>query len=156
MEFTEVKVENKFFVDSVSPEKRGTCVKVSDMYGLKACRTMIQDAKMHDANFGFLSTELAKLHTKLYEPKWYVTWQDDVPFDNGGGFVDYVEWYSVDYVGITKNNRNLTSNNANYIPRVNAAMTQNLAKVFTYQVAYDIRFVELEKMLLLKQYEHQQ
>ncbi len=146
MGFTEVKVENKFFVDAVSPEKRGTCVKVSDMYGLKACRTVIGDAKIHDMNFGFLSTELAKLHTKAYEPKWYVTWQEDLPFDNGGGLVDYVEWYSVDWSGILNNNRNLVSNNANYIPRVNAAMTQNLAKVFTYQVAYDLRFVELEKM----------
>lgn len=135
---------NRTYVDD--SEHRNKTLNISDMYSLKTKKAVVNDVKVHDANFAFLSTTLAKLHKTLYEPMYYVTWQEDVPFDNGGGFVDFVEWHSVNWAGIMNNNRNLVGNNVNYIPRVNAAMTQHLAKVFTYEVAYDLRFVELEKM----------
>ena len=37
-------------------------------------------------------------------------------------------------------------NGVNIVPRVNAAMTQNRVPVYTYEIAYDLRFIELEKM----------
>mgnify|MGYP000086814551 CR=1 FL=1 len=106
----------------------------------------IGDAKMHDANFAFLTTSLAKLHTTLYEPKYWVTYAQDIPVDVGGGFVDYVSYYTVDWAGIMNEFRNVVGNNANYIPRVNAGLNQKRVNVYTFEVAYDLRFIELEKM----------
>lgn len=135
--------EGVFFSDSVSSAQRGKCIPMS----LRDKRIYVTDAKVHDANFAFLSTTLAKLHTKVYEPKSYFTYSEDIPIDTGGGFVDYVEYMTVDWAGILSDTqRNVFGNNGNLIPRINASMTQNRVPVYTYEIAYDLRFVELEKM----------
>ena len=144
--FTPSTIEKNFFVDSVPAQNRGTTMSVMDMINTKARKMYIGDAKLHDTNFAFLTTTLAKLHTTLYEPKYFVTYQLDVPVDVGGGFVDYVSYYTVDWAGIMNEFRNVVGNNANYIPRVNAGLNQKKVNVYTFEVAYDLRFVELEKM----------
>ena len=130
------------FSDSLPAGQRGKCIGL----GVNAKKMYVNDAKVHDANFAFLSTTLAKLHQKTYTPKVYFTYAKDVPVDTGGGFVDYVEYFSVDWAGIMNDTRNIFGNNGNLIPRINASMTQNRVPVFTYEIAYDLRFVELEKM----------
>lgn len=144
--FSPVEVEKNFFVDSVPSSQRGQCVSIKDMYGSKVERRFVNDARVHDTNFAFLSTTLAKLHNTLYEPKHFVTYAQDIPVDVGGGFVDYVTYYTVDWAGIMNEFRNVVGNNANYIPRVNAGLNQKSVNVYTFEVAYDLRFVELEKM----------
>ena len=144
--FTPSSIEKNFFVDSVASKNRGKSFSVRDMFGSKATRMYVADAKVHDTNFAFLTTTLAKLHTSLYEPKYFVTYAQDVPVDVGGGFVDYVSYYSVDWAGIMNEFRNVVGNNANYIPRVNAGLNQKKVNVYTFEVAYDLRFIELEKM----------
>lgn len=146
--FTPTSVEKNFYVDSVIAENRGKTFRVDEVYG-EGIRKMFKDAKVHDANFAFLTTTLAKLHTKLYEPIYNVTYGKDIPIDLGGGFVDYVSYYTVDWAGIMNEFRNVVGNNANYIPRVNAGLTQKKANVYTFEVAYDLRWVELEKMKTL-------
>jgi hypothetical protein len=147
MFFTESKVEANFFVESVPAQNRGKAISVKDAFpGLVNSGAFIGDAKVHDANFAFLTTTLAKVHTKLIEPKWYVTYAKDIDLDIGGGFVDYVSMYEVNWAGIMNEFRNIMGNNANYIPRVNAGLTQKKVNVYTFEVAYDLRFVELEKM----------
>lgn len=143
--FTPSTIEKNFFVDSIAPENRGTALSVNKMYrGIKV--PGVHDAKVHDTNFAFLTTTLAKLHNTLYEPKHYTTYANDIPIDVGGGFVDYVSYYTVDWAGIMDEFRNVVGNNANYIPRVNAGLNQKKVNVFTFEVAYDLRFIELEKM----------
>ena len=144
--FTPSSVTNNFFADNVPSYKRGKCFSIKDQYGPRALKANCNDAKVHDANFAFLTTTLAKLHKTLYEPKYFVTWTKDVPVETGGGFVDYVEYYTVDWAGIMSEFRNVVGNNANYIPRINAGMNQKRVNVFTFEVAYDLRFIELEKM----------
>lgn len=144
--FNPSKVERNFFVDSVSSANRGRSFSLKDMYNAKALKMYVGDAKVHDSNFAFLTTTLAKLHTKLYEPKYFVTYVQDIPVDVGGGFVDYVSYYTVDWAGIMNEFRNVVGNNANYIPRVNAGLNQKKVNVYTFEVAYDLRFIELEKM----------
>lgn len=144
--FTNSAVEKNFFVDSIAASKRGKCFSVRDAYPTKTAKMFIGDTKVHDTNFAFLSTTLAKLHTSLYEPKYFVTWSQDIPVDIGGGFVDYVSYYTVDWAGIMNEFRNVVGNNANYIPRVNAGLNQKKVNVYTFEVAYDLRFIELEKM----------
>ena len=144
--FTPSTIEKNFFVDSVASKNRGKSFSVRDAYGSKATSMYIGDAKIHDTNFAFLTTTLAKLHNTLYEPKYFVTYNQDIPVDVGGGFVDYVSYYTVDWAGIMNEFRNVVGNNANYIPRVNAGLSQKKVNVYTFEVAYDLRFIELEKM----------
>lgn len=132
----------KDYVNSVNPSLRGKCIPITGSQK----RTWINDSKVHDANFAFLTTALAKIHQKTYEPKTYFTYSKDIPIETGGGFVDYVEYYTVDWAGIMNDTRNIFGNGGNLIPRINASMTQNRVPVFTYEIAYDLRFVELEKM----------
>ena len=146
MSFEATNIERNFFVDSVNKENRGKTFSVLDSFGRRASKMYVGDAKVHDANFAFLTTTLAKLHNKLYEPKYFVTYAQDVPVDVGGGFVDYVTYYTVDWAGIMNEFRNVMGNNANYVPRVNAGLNQKKVNVYTFEVAYDLRFVELEKM----------
>lgn len=144
--FTPANIEKNFFVDSINAEKRGQTFSVRQMFGSRVADAVIGNTKVHDANFAFLTTTLAKVHQQLHEPTYFVTYQEDIPINVGGGFVDFVTYYTVDWAGIMNEFRNVVGNNANYIPRVNASMTQNNAKVYTWEVAYDLRFIELEKM----------
>ena len=66
--FSPSTIEKNFFVDSIAANKRGKAFSIKDTYGSKISKTFVNDAKIHDANFAFLTTALAKLHTKLYEP----------------------------------------------------------------------------------------
>ena len=144
--FTPSTVEKNFFTDSIPASNRGKAFSLKSMYGSNIASKFVQDSKIHDTNFAFLTTTLAKLHNTLYEPKYFVTYVNDVPVDVGGGFVDYVSYYTVDWAGIMNEFRNVVGNNANYIPRVNAGLNQKTVNVYTFEVAYDLRFVELEKM----------
>lgn len=146
MSFKPSEVTSNFFVDSVNPSKRGKTFSLDDLVSSKAKRMYVTDTKIHDANFAFLTTTLAKLHNQLYEPLYFVTYGQDIPVDTGGGFVDYVSYYTVDWAGIMNEFRNVMGNNANYIPRVNAGLSQKRVNVYTFEVAYDLRFIELEKM----------
>jgi hypothetical protein len=143
--FEPTKVEKNFYVDSVPAANRGKSFSIGDIYG-PAKSAYVGDAVIHDANFAFLTTTLAKLHETLYEPKYFVTYAQDVPVNVGGGFVDYVSYFTVDWSGIMNEFRNVMGNNANFIPRVNAGLSQKKVNVYTFEVAYDLRFVELEKM----------
>ena len=134
--------EGIHFSDSLPASQRGKVISL----GANGKKMYVADTKVHDANFAFLSTTLAKLHTKTYTPKVHFTYAKDVPVDTGGGFVDYVEYFSVDWAGIMNDTRNVFGNNGNIIPRINASMTQNRVPVYTYEIGYDLRFVELEKM----------
>lgn len=145
MEFTPT-VDQTLYSQTLPENLRGNCVSVRDAYSSRQARIMMKDARVHDDNFAFLSNQLSKLHKETYEPEWYVTWSEDIPADLGGGFVDYVEYFTIDWAGIMSQSKNLVGNGANFIPRVNASMKQNRAFVYTYEVAYDLRFVELEKM----------
>ena len=113
------------FKDSISSSQRGRAISVKELYP-NAARVVFGDStkrvKIHDANFAFLKTELAKLHKKTYEPLNNSTWAKDVPTDVGGGFVDYVEYFTVDWNVMLNEFRNSAGNNSNYMPRVNAGL----------------------------------
>lgn len=102
--------------------------------------------RLHDANFAFVTTTLSKLHEKTYEPKINATYSLDIPVEVGGGMVDYVDFYSVDWSGMPKANTNLFPNNANIVPRVNASLEHKKVNVYTFEIAYDIKFIEVDKL----------
>ena len=106
---------------------------------------LVNDRKLHDANFAFVQTSLAKLHEKVYEPKWNTTYANDIPVKVGGGLVDFVEYFTVEWAG-QGDSTTLVGNNANQIQRVNAKAKANAVEVFTYELAYGLKFIEIEKL----------
>lgn len=106
---------------------------------------LVNNKKLHDANFAFVQTSLAKLHEKVYEPKWNTTYANDIPVKVGGGLVDFIEYFTVNWAG-QGDETTLVGNNANQVQRVNAKAQANAVDVFTYELAYGLKFIEIEKL----------
>lgn len=119
-------------------------INVFDAYPTVA-KQVAGDRKLHDSNFAFVQTSLAKLHEKVYEPKWNTTYAQDIPVKVGGGLVDFIEYYTVEWAG-QGDETTLVGNNANQVQRVNAKASANKADVFTYEIAYGLKFIEVEKL----------
>lgn len=102
--------------------------------------------RIHDSNFAFVTTALSKLHEKVVEPKYNVTYMKDIPINVGGGMVDYVDYYSVDWLGDPLQNQAVVGNNVNIVPRVNAKLSHKAVEVFNFELAYDIKFIEIDKL----------
>lgn len=137
--------------EKIKPELRGKTVSVRDAVSPKYFRTIIGDSTMHDGNFAFLTSALAKLNPNILEPKHNVNYTKDIPIEvSNTGFVDYITTYTVNWSGIANQIRNSMSNNTNVIPRVNAGMSQINYIVYTFELGYDIQFIELEKMKKLE------
>ena len=101
--------------------------------------------KVHDANFAFVMTQLSKLHEKVYEPKYNTTYAQDVPIKVGGGLVDFVDFFTVEWAGMPTD-ANLTGNNTNIIPKVNAKLNHRKVNVYNFEIAYEIKFIEIDKL----------
>lgn len=106
--------------------------------------------RLHDANFAFVTTSLSKLHEKPVEPKYNVTYMKDIPINVGGGMVDFVDYYSVDWITNPLQNQAITGNNVNVVPRVNAKLNHKAVEVFNFEIAYDIKFIEIDKLDKIK------
>ena len=142
--FNNVRIDDKKI--AANSALKGKNISLKDAYPNWA-KAMGHDVTIHDDNFAFVSTKLAKLHQETYEPLYYITYIEDLPIDVGQGFVDFVEYYTIDWAGIASSTReNLVGNQSNIIPRINASANQKIAPVFTYEIAYDLKFIELEKL----------
>ena len=102
--------------------------------------------KIHDGNFAFVMSALSKLHQKTYEPKYNVTYAQDIPIDVGGGLVDFVDHFSVEWAGMPSEQENLTGNNVNIVPKVNAKLNHKKVDVYNFEIAYEIKFIEIDKL----------
>ena len=101
--------------------------------------------RIHDANFAFVTSTLSKVHTKMVEPLYNVTYAKDIPINVGGGFVDFVDYYTVDWIG-NPGADGVTGNNVNIVPRANAQLSHVAVPVFNFEMAYDIKFIEIDKL----------
>lgn len=136
-------------LSDVTKRNRTKCISVKDE-NPTYYKNRINNHKLHDANFATLTTTLAKLLPELVEPITSTTYQNDIDVEVGGGFVEMVTYYSVDWYGIVKNTLNMVGNTSNIAPRVNASLRQHKAEVYTWEIAYDLRFIDLEKMKKLE------
>lgn len=120
---------------------------VAEMYDSKIYDNEKQEVvSLLDASFGMLQNELAKVITEPFGPITEFTYQEDVNIVTGGGLVDFIEYYEVDYQGIMKSSKNIFANKGNDIPTINASIDQKYGNVFTYEIAYDLHMVDLEKL----------
>ena len=133
-------------VDSYKEIKRGVSFGEMSPSAFKRFYPNEKARKLHDGNFAFVTTALSKVHTKVYEPKWNTTYAQDVPVVIGGGLVDFVDFFSVEWAGMPTPEQNLTANNINIIPRVQAKLNHEKVNVYNFEIAYDMKFIEIDKL----------
>ena len=133
-------------VDSFKENKKGLSLNTLSPSAFAALYPSAAQRKLHDGNFAFVMTNLSKLHTKVYEPKWNTTYAQDVPIVIGGGLVDFVDFFTVEWAGMPNQTENLTANNINIIPRVQAKLNHEKVNVYNFEIAYDMKFIEIDKL----------
>ena len=120
---------------------------VSQMYPQVFNSWAPERKKAHDAGFAFLTNRLAKLDPTLYKPLFNITYGKDIKgIELGNELVDGIEYYSADYTGIMDTVNNMFGEKGSVIPRVTGGLMQNRLPVYNFEVAYDLSFVEVEKL----------
>jgi hypothetical protein len=108
--------------------------------------------QMSDAAIGsglaFLIGELEKRDPKLYEPLTSVTWQRDIVAKTGGGYIEYTSNIFADYATTGGGSSGFIGAETNDIPVMQANITKDNYKVFTWSNILRVPFVAQQ---LLKQ-----
>lgn len=101
--------------------------------------------RMSDAaiatGLAFLNGELEKRDPKLYEPLTSVTWQRDIVADTGAGWGEYTSNYFVDYATTGSKTSGIIGSDTNDIPVMQANLTKDNFKVFTWANILRVPFV---------------
>lgn len=93
----------------------------------------------------FLASELEKINPKILEPLTSVTYQEDMPFNEGGGWVDFTSNFFVDY-GTTANDEDaIIGTNTNDIPVSQANVSKDVFKVWTFSEALKYSYFDMQK-----------
>jgi hypothetical protein len=106
--------------------------------------------RMNDAAIGtglaFLIGELEKRDQKLYEPLTSVTWQRDIVAKTGGGWVEYTSNLFSDYSTTGSQAGGFIGAETNDIPVMQANITKDNWKVFTWSNILRVPFVSQQLM----------
>lgn len=102
--------------------------------------------RMNDAaiasGLAYLNGELEKRDPKLYEPLTSVTWMRDIVADTGGGWTEYTSNYFIDYATTGSGTSGLVGGATNDIPVMQANITKDNFKVFSWAQILRIPFVD--------------
>ena len=96
------------------------------------------------SGLAFLNGELEKRDPKLYEPLTSVTWMRDIVADTGGGWSEYTSNYFVDYATTGSGTSGIIGGQTNDIPVMQANITKDNFKVFSWANILRIPFVDNE------------
>lgn len=126
-------MKKTYTLDGVSGIPRG--------YG---ARPMTMDAAAVSGGNAFLVSELEKLDPTLREPLTNFTYPRDMPIESGGGWVETTSVVNVDYA-VTGGQADAVGGVQNNVRLIQANMDKDLFKVFPYEVAMKIKFVDMER-----------
>lgn len=93
----------------------------------------------------FLASELEKLNPKILEPLTSVTYQEDMPFSEGGGWVDYTSNFFVDYGTAAQDEDSIIGTNTTDIPVSQANVSKDVFKVWTFAEAMKYSYIDMQK-----------
>lgn len=93
----------------------------------------------------FLASELEKLNPKIHEPLTAVTYQEDMPFSPGGGWVDFTSNFFVDYGTVANDEDSIIGTNTTDIPVSQANVTKDVSKVWTFAEALKYSYIDMQK-----------
>ena len=104
------------------------------------------DAASLGTGMAFLVGELEKRDPKLLEPMTSTTWQRDIVATTGGGWVEFSSNYFVDYATTGANHRGIMGGQTTAIPVLQANITKDNFKVFTWSNIVKVPFVDQAKL----------
>lgn len=107
-------------------------------------RPMTMDAAAISGGNAFLTSELEKLDPTLREPLTSFTYPRDIPIESGGGWVETTSVVNVDYA-VTGGQSDAVGGVQNNVRLIQANMDKDLFKVMPYEVAMQIKFVDMER-----------
>lgn len=93
----------------------------------------------------FLASELEKLNPQILEPLTSVTYQEDMPFNEGGGWVDFTSNFFVDYATAAQDEDSIIGTNTTDIPVAQANITKDVYKVWTFAEALKYSYIDMQK-----------
>lgn len=107
--------------------------------------TMMSDSAIA-SGLTFLTGELEKRDPKLHEPLTSVTWMRDIVADTGGGWLEYTSNLFVDYATTGSGTSGLVGSETNDIPVMQANITKDNYKVFSWANILRVPFIGQQYM----------
>lgn len=99
-----------------------------------------------DSGMLFLEGELEKRDAKLREPLSSVTWPRDLPVRTGGGYVEAVTSFGVNYATSGGNTSGVQGRETNDIPVMQADLSRDSYRVFNWSHVLKVPMVEREML----------
>jgi hypothetical protein len=93
----------------------------------------------------FLASELEKINPKILEPLTSVTYQEDMPFSEGGGWVDFTSNFFVDYGTAANDEDSIIGTTTTDIPTSQAVVNKDVFKVWTFAEALKYSYIDMQK-----------
>lgn len=93
----------------------------------------------------FLASELEKINPKILEPLTSVTYQEDMPFNEGGGWVDFTSNFFAEYATTAQDEDSIIGTNTNDIPVSQANVSKEVSKVWTFAEALKYGYIDMQK-----------
>lgn len=113
---------------------------------VQGAKSFTMDAASLGTGMAFLVGELEKRDPKLLEPMTSTTWQRDIVAQTGGGWVEYSSNYFVDYATTGANKRGIIGGQTTTIPVLQANITKDNFRVFTWSNIVKVPFVDQQKL----------
>lgn len=104
------------------------------------------DSSTIASGLAFLTGELEKRDPKLYEPLTSVTWPRDIVAETGGGWSQFTSNFFVDYATTGSGTSGIIGSEGNDLTLMQANITKDNFKVFTWGQALKIPFVGNEML----------
>lgn len=104
------------------------------------------DAASLGTGMAFLVGELEKRDPRLLEPLTSTTWARDIVAQTGGGWVEFTSNYFVDYASTGANQNGVISGQSTAIPVLQANITKDNFRVFTWANTVKVPFVDQAKL----------
>jgi hypothetical protein len=98
------------------------------------------------SGMAFLVGELEKLDPKLREPLTSTTWPRDIPVQTGGGFVDGVSAFNVDYATSGGSDNGIIGSQTNVIPVMQADIGRDTYRTFQWAHILKVPYIDQQKM----------
>lgn len=111
-----------------------------------AIKSYTMDSAALGTGMAFLVGELEKRDPKLLEPLTSTTWQRDIVASTGGGWVEFSSNYFVDYATTGANHRGIIGGQTTAIPTLQANITKDNWRVFTWSNIVKVPFVDQQKL----------
>ena len=106
---------------------------------------MLRNLRANDS-YLFLMKELEKVDEKILEPLSGTDWPRDMPVITGGGITESIATIDVTYASTGMDDDNLFFDAANDIPVIQADMSKQVARTFSFAEYMAFSWMEKEKM----------